>query len=148
MGEIKFIYESVLESEGRAYADVKKILQENGIPAKAMYHIMLAISEAFTNALIHGNNYDSAKKIEIRLNVNPDTISADVIDEGLCDLKALKNRKPSISTDEGGRGIDLIEKMADELEVRKSKDTGGMQVSMKFYRDKYENKKGHFVYRR
>ncbi len=143
-----FCYKSELESEGRAYTDVKKFLVEAGVSDKILYRIMLAVSEAFTNALEHGNNYDSNKKIEIRLTVNNKAIVADVIDEGLCDVKALQNRKSPISTDEGGRGIDLIQKMADRMEVLKNEDTGGMQVSMTFDLSKYENNKGHFVYRR
>jgi serine/threonine-protein kinase RsbW len=148
MGHKIFCYKSELESEDRAYTDVKEFLVEAGVPDKISYRIMLAVSEAFTNALEHGNNYNPDKKIEIRLTVNTTAIFADVIDEGLCDVKALQNRKSPVSTDEGGRGIDLIEKMADRIEVLKNEDTGGMQVSMKFDLSKYENNKGHFVYRR
>ena len=85
MGQTKFFYKSVLESEGQAYTDVKNVLQEAKIPARVMHKIMLAISEAFTNALIHGNRYDPEKTIEIRLSVNNKVVTADVIDEGLCD---------------------------------------------------------------
>ncbi len=148
MGQTKFFYKSVLESEGQAYTDVKKVLQEAKIPARAMHKIMLAISEAFTNALIHGNKYNPEKTIEIRLSVNNKAVTADVIDEGLCDMKALSNGKSPTSSDEGGRGIDLIEKMADEFEVRKNNRTGGMQVWMKFYGSRYEDIKDPYVYRR
>jgi anti-sigma regulatory factor (Ser/Thr protein kinase) len=148
MKQTKFCYRSELESEGRAYTDVKKFLENTGVPAKILHRIMLAVSEAFTNALIHGNNYDPDKKIEIRLAVNNEAVLADVIDEGLCDVKALHNRKSPVSTDEGGRGIELIEKMADRMEVLKDDNTGGIQVSMRFDMNKYEDNKGHFVYRR
>ncbi len=148
MGKAKFFYESALESEDRAYTDVKKVLEEANISPKTIHRIMLAVSEAFTNALIHGNEYDPEKKIEIRISVNNKAVLADVIDEGLCDMKALSNRKSPVSTDEGGRGVDLIESMADEMEVRKNNHTGGLQVSMKFYRSGCEEIKDRHVYRR
>jgi len=144
----KFIYESVLESEGQAYTDIKNLLSETNIHWKIINRIMLAISEAFTNAMIHGNKFIPDKKIEIDIAINDKWVTADVIDEGYCDITAVERREPPDSMQEGGRGVDLIESMASEVEIRKNSRTGGLQVSMKFDLSINEEIKNHHILRR
>ena len=65
MSIFKFIYVSNPDSEGKMYDDVRDLLIEWDIHHKLRNHILLAISEAFTNALIHGNKADPGKKIQL-----------------------------------------------------------------------------------
>jgi len=134
-----FKYPSVLESEGQMYQEVKGVLSSSGIPDAMMYKILLVISEAFTNAMIHGNKYDPDKMIEISIVVNNKDIIADIIDEGQGDIENLRSRKPPELMQEGGRGVDLIESIADRVNISRSPYTSGLQVSMVFDRSKYMN---------
>lgn len=138
----------MLESEGKAYTDIKNLLSGVNIHWKIINRIMLAISEAFTNALIHGNKYDPEKKIEIRIAINDKVVIADVIDEGHCDIAAMKRRESPDYMQEGGRGVDLIESMASEVEIRKNGHTDGLQVSMKFDIGINEEIENHHILRR
>ncbi len=137
----QFKYRSVSESEQRMFNDVKTFLVKQGVKQELLYNILLAISEGFTNALVHGNNYDSGKYIEINLAVNDEEVFADIIDEGNCDLEAINTRKPAGKLQEGGRGIDLIEYYADGLKASKSETTGGLKLSMSFRRNRCNLKK-------
>ena len=83
MKEFKFKYRSLLESEGAAYKDIKRTLQTAGLESKRMFRILLAISEAFTNALVHGNQFNSDKYVFVNITVNDSGITADIIDEGV-----------------------------------------------------------------
>jgi serine/threonine-protein kinase RsbW len=81
--------------------------------------LMLLLSEAVTNAIVHGNNEDPSKKVEVEIDIRPDSIITTVEDEG-------EGYDPDQESDdplneenllkEGGRGIFLIEEISDEIE--------------------------------
>lgn len=135
-----FKYESSLDSEGRMFNDLKSLLIEHEIPKQTLYNILLAVSEAFTNALVHGNRLNPDKMIELSLAINDGVVIADIIDEGDGDLEALNYRKPPGPMQEGGRGVDLMESFANQIAIRRNDRTGGLQVSMSFGRHGNEKK--------
>ncbi|MDR8392763.1 ATP-binding protein [Aliifodinibius sp. S!AR15-10] len=93
-------------------------------------NVMLALSEAVTNAIVHGNKQDSDKKVHIKASQNNQKLTISIKDEGegfdpsslpdpLQDENLLK---------EGGRGVYLIEQFADE--VTYSED--GTKITVRF----------------
>mgnify|MGYP001214763373 CR=1 FL=1 len=144
MKKFQFRYKSIMESEGRMYEDVKNILINTGMGRRRINSIMVAISEAFTNALIHGNNLNPDKSIEIRLTVNDKEINADIIDEGEGFNAAAPGRDTPELLSEGGRGVGLMRSMADDIRFYREEQNGGMIISMRFLRNndgEKENKK-------
>lgn len=141
MNFVKFKYSSVLESDHKMYDDIKAFLVEQDIDPKLINNIMLSVSEAFTNALLHGNQSDPNKSIQILITANNNEITADITDEGHGDVENLGGQKEVDLWREGGRGMMLIEAMTKEVTFGKSAETGGTQVSMKFDRNKYKTNK-------
>jgi len=139
MKEAAFIYPTELASEGRMYTDAKSFLSQLGWDAKKLHGVLLAISESFNNAMIHGNKWDPDKNVHVRLAVKKDFIDADIIDEGTGDIKRLKERKPSDLLAEGGRGIELIETFSDRVLIRNCENTGGVKISLRFEYDERES---------
>ncbi|HMB98970.1 MAG TPA: ATP-binding protein, partial [Balneolaceae bacterium] len=77
------------------------------------------LSEAVTNAIVHGNNEDPSKKVEVEINIKPDSIITTVEDEGEGYDPDQKSDNPLNEENllkEGGRGIFLIEEISDEIE--------------------------------
>lgn len=132
MSANRFTYRSVLESEGKMYDDIKGYLTECKISSKLCHNILLAISEAFTNALLHGNKLDPNKSIEISITVNDNEITADIVDEGSGNPDGFETGKNTDLWQEGGRGLMLMETLTDMVAFAKNPDTGGLQVSMIF----------------
>ena len=114
------------------YDDVKDFLGHTGCDKKLCYHIMLVISEAFTNALVHGNQWNPQKTVEVILDINNGVLTADILDEGKGDITQVNDRKPPGLLAEGGRGIDLMEAYAENVTIRRRDDSGGLKVSMQF----------------
>ncbi|RKX19761.1 MAG: hypothetical protein DRP51_06845 [Candidatus Zixiibacteriota bacterium] len=139
MSSARFTYRSVLESENKMYNDVKTFLVKQKINSKLINNIMLSVSEAFTNALLHGNQSDPNKSIQILITANNKEITADITDEGHGDVENPDGYKKADLWQEGGRGLMLIKTMTSEVSFGKSTETGGTQVSMKFDRNKYMN---------
>lgn len=93
-------------------------------------NVMLALSEAVTNAIVHGNKQDSDKKVHIMASQNNQKLTISIKDEGegfdpsslpdpLQDENLLK---------EGGRGVYLIEQFADEVTYSE----GGTKITVIF----------------
>ena len=119
------------------YDDVKSFLVGSEIPPRMMYKILLTVSEAFTNALVHGNRYDPAKSIGISIGVDEKTVTAEIVDEGAGNIAPIESRGRADSLQEGGRGVDLMESIADKINIQKSDRTGGLQISMTFEKGRY-----------
>ncbi len=111
--------------------EVATILQANGISEHRQNSFMLAVSEAFSNALIHGNERNPLKTIKLVLFINNDLLTADIIDEGRGGLAKITRRPPPTALSEGGRGVDLMRHYASAVRFSET-DDGGLKVSLRF----------------
>jgi serine/threonine-protein kinase RsbW len=105
---------------------VSDIQKQVDLDEKTTANLMLALSEAATNAIVHGNKLDKTKKVEIKLHFEPDRVIATVTDQG-------EGFDPDDSQDPlaeenllkaSGRGVFLIKELADEVEY----SDGGTKV--------------------
>lgn len=80
----------------------------------------LILSEAVTNAIVHGNGEDPSKSVQITVEVSDGSISAEVKDEGPgFEPNQKKNPlKEENLLDTGGRGIFLIQQFSDHMEFK------------------------------
>ncbi|RME21521.1 MAG: ATP-binding protein [Candidatus Zixiibacteriota bacterium] len=139
MPQYAFVYRSVGAAEGKMLDDLAAVVRENNIDERAANRFTLAVSEAFTNALLHGNRRDPTKEIRIEIDVNEREIHADIRDEGRNGLARIAARRPPAITSENGRGIDLITHYAEQVRFDET-PSGGLIVSLRFTRstDKHE----------
>ena len=80
-------------------------------------NIIIALTEAVNNAIIHGNNADSNKKVKVSFQAKNGNLSFTVKDEGRgFDFNNIPDpTDPSNENAEAGRGIFLIKTLADEV---------------------------------
>jgi len=82
----------------------------------------LVLSEAVTNAVVHGNREEQSKKVDVTVSVTNKSISADIIDEGEGftpdEEKDPLNEENLLDT--SGRGIFLIRQFTDYVEFKES----------------------------
>lgn len=94
-----------------------------------------AIAEAVTNAIEHGNAYDTATKVTVLVTLRPGELVISVADQGLKSLdQDQTTTTPRIEDtfdkeDKGGWGIWLIRSLMDEVEFSKA-PSGGNQIRM------------------
>jgi serine/threonine-protein kinase RsbW len=125
----EFHYPSTSESEGRVLDDLEAFMDRNAVQGPERHRFVQAVSEGFTNALIHGNQYDACKHVTVRLEVNEFALHADISDEGQGGLEKVNKRPRPSQYSEGGRGIDLIQHYANTVEFTEN-EKGGLTVSM------------------
>lgn len=96
--------------------------------------VLLGISEAVNNSIVHGNGLDIRKNVFLEIKYFNKQLFVIVKDEGrgfdqkcICDPTCEENLRK-----ENGRGIFLLRKMADEVDYT----DGGSSVMIKFNLDK------------
>ena len=116
--------------------DLSDLLEQLGLSRELKHKIMLVVSEAFTNAYLHGNRQDPDMDIKICLTVNETEISVDISDEGKEreGLKNIENKKPAAVFGENGRGVDLMRHYADTVRFERG-EKGGLKVLTTFVRE-------------
>ena len=113
--------------------DLEKILADNEVEIEAGRRFMLIISEAFNNAMIHGNGMDPKKQIKLSLSINGTRLRADIVDQGVQGLSAIRNKLPCDALAENGRGIDLIRHYSDEVDFAEDAE-GNLRTTVKIFR--------------
>ena len=109
-----------MESVGEVEAAAERIATEAGLDEDQRFHIGMAVREATVNAVLHGNDYDPARMIDVAFeNTGADFIFR-IADEGrgfdpdhLPDPLAPENLLRGT-----GRGIFLIRSLMDEVHFR------------------------------
>jgi serine/threonine-protein kinase RsbW len=137
MPSYSFRYPSRLESEEQMFDDFEAALKESGVRLKDCRGFLLAVSEAFNNAMVHGNESNPSKQVVVRLDVKETDIIADILDEGQGGLARLQARIPRGLLAEGGRGIDLIAHFADSVDYSQHA-SGGLLVTISIARRKVQ----------
>ncbi len=131
MATLKLKYKSIPESENQMLDAVLEFVVDNQVNDNTRHKFMLCISEAFTNALTHGNNFNPEKDININIVINEWVITADIIDEGKGGLDNIKCKNPPNLMSENGRGVDLMRHFCTSVDFQQT-SLGGLKVSFKF----------------
>ena len=73
---------SRIETVAAAAAVVAEFISRSGISDDAAFGIDMAVREAVTNAVLHGNRQDDEKTVDIVLKSSPDAVEISVHDQG------------------------------------------------------------------
>jgi serine/threonine-protein kinase RsbW len=94
-------------------------------------NISLAVREAATNALIHGNERDASKLVQVAFDVQKGSIEVEIQDQGtgFNPEKVDDPRDPGNVARTSGRGIFLMRSFMDSVTFEK-RNSDGMQVRL------------------
>ena len=134
MPEHKLKYQSTLESSERFIDDLQALLRHYEVEETLFQRLCLVLSEAFNNALLHGNKQDPNKTIRVVLQVNEKEILADITDQGKGGAEKVRARKAYGLMADHGRGIDLMQRLATATSFAEMSD-GGLKVTVSFRRE-------------
>ena len=123
--EMMITFDSRSSNESFARVAVAAFTTQLNPTLEEVADIKTAVSEAITNAIIHG--YDNqVKKIRIRCRVSDWTLYVEVEDKGIADVK--KAMEPMYTTrpdlDRSGMGFAFMEAFMDQVEVESEVGVG------------------------
>jgi serine/threonine-protein kinase RsbW len=124
------ILPSELENISRVEKLIDEISSSHNLSSEVYGKISVAIIEAVNNAILHGNQLDISKKVKIGYNIDEESISFFVGDEGKgFDYANIPDPTlPENLEKTHGRGIFLMNHLADDIEFAEN----GATVEMKF----------------
>ena len=95
-------------------------------------NLLISLTEAVNNAIIHGNRRDKSKKVSIRLKKLKDSIAVSVTDQGRgFDYRSLPDpTAPENLTRIGGRGVFLMRQLSDRISYANNGTTVELQFNI------------------
>ena len=110
---------------------VEEIAQDYNLSPKIRCNLLVSLTEAVNNAIIHGNQADEHKKVKINIQQQNTILSVIVEDEG----EGFDHKEVPDPTNEthiqmcGGRGVYLMKELSDELHFSRN----GSCVEIRFH---------------
>ena len=109
---------SRIETVAEAAAAVADFVTRSGVSEDAAFGIDMAIREAVTNAVVHGNGQDEDKVVDIVLKSSPEAVEISIHDQG---PGFNPNEVPDPTAEENilktsGRGIFFMRSFMDEVD--------------------------------
>jgi serine/threonine-protein kinase RsbW len=131
----KLVLDSKFEEMERLEPFINELKQWADINDEDSSRIMLSLSEAVNNAIIHGNNKDPEKQVVVHSALDEEnrilTISVEDEGEGFDPEEIPDPLKEENLLNESGRGVYLIRQYADELQFSE----GGSKATIIFQLD-------------
>ena len=130
MNRVSYTLESTLESVNKVEQTALQVAAKAGFDQDSCDSIGLAVREAAVNAVLHGNQYDPNKKMNVSYEMQGDSLVIQVADQG----KGLKEEaipdplSPENLMKQSGRGIFLIRSFMDEVRIRELQP--GTEITM------------------
>ena len=117
---MSFSLSSTMESVSEVEAAADKMAEAAGLDEDERFLFGMAVREAAVNAVLHGNEYDPAKKITVKLENTGTDLVISVADQGKgVDPDTLPDPLAPENLLRGtGRGIFLIRSFMDEVNFR------------------------------
>ena len=97
---------------------IERVLDKQNVPAEVYGNILISVTEAVTNAIMHGNNADESKTVCISHQQKDTCLKIKIEDEG---SGFDYDNVPDPTTNEnrlklGGRGVFLMKELSHKLE--------------------------------
>jgi serine/threonine-protein kinase RsbW len=109
-----------MESVSEVEAEAAKLAADAGLDEDECFHVTMAEREAAVNAVLHGNEYDPAKRITASFENTGAALVISIADQGKgLDLATLPDPlAPENLLRGSGRGVFLIRAFMDEVHFR------------------------------
>lgn len=126
----------VLESNPKQIIKVERFLeqikQQLHLDESKYFKLLIAVTEAVSNSIIHGNKQASSKKIILTCELNKKSLVVRIHDEGV-GIDIIKLPDPLTNENllrESGRGIFLMRSLMDTVEFVKTTEGGEVVMTM------------------
>lgn len=131
---IKLIFSSLPENVSSARLLVASVGSQLDLSLNDLEEIKVAVSEAVSNAIIHGYNNAQDNFVHLEMEITPNQLKISVIDQG-CGIPDVKQAmQPAFSTDPErmGLGFVFMQSFMDELKVTSEINKGTTVTMVKY----------------
>jgi len=117
------------------YSISQTLLKEIPLDERTSHFLLVAISEGFTNAVVHGNDMNPDKWVQMTFRIGQDFIRIEVEDEGVLPIHRDIAELTELAgpEEDSGRGLALIKDLVDEVSVETNSEGGNRLVFTRYF---------------
>ena len=142
MNKIELKFSSCIENEPFARTAIASFILPLNPSIDELSDIKTIVSEAVSNAIIHGYNYDSSKDVYLKAIITNNLLEICIQDYGVGIEnveEALKNRFTTrLDQERAGMGFSIMQSLSDSFDIRSQKDIGTRVTITKSFKKHYK----------
>ena len=145
MNKIELKFSSAIENEPFVRTSISAFILSLNPSLDELSEVKTIVSEAVSNAIIHGYNYDSSKDVYLRAKITDSILEVVVQDYGVgienIEEAMQANFTTKVNEQRAGMGFSIMQTLSDKFEVRSQKDIGTRITITKIFKKHYQDVK-------
>ena len=145
MNKIELKFSAKIENEPFVRTAVAAFILPLNPDIDELSEVKTIVSEAVSNAIIHGYEYNSSKDVYLRAKITDNILEIVIQDYGvgIDDIqKAMQfNYTTRLDQERAGMGFSIMQTLSDKLDVRSQKDIGTTITITKNFKKHYQEVK-------
>ena len=145
MNKIELKFSACIENEPFARTAVSAFILPLNPDLDELSEVKTIVSEAVSNAIIHGYKYDSSKDVYLKAHIRDNLLEIIIQDYGIGIENIEEALKESFTTrkdqEHAGMGFSIMQTFSDKFEIRSQKDIGTRVIITKNFKKHYQEVK-------
>ena len=145
MNKIELKFSACLENEPFARTAIAAFILSLNPTLDELSEVKTIISEAVSNAIIHGYNQDNTKDVYLKATITDNNLEVSIYDYGIGIENIEEALKATFTTrhdeEHAGMGFSIMKTLSDKFEIRSQKDIGTRITINKNFKRHYQEVK-------
>ena len=142
MNQIELKFSACIENEPFIRTAIASYILPLNPDLDELSEVKTIVSEAVSNAIIHGYNYDSSKDVLLKAKITDNILEIAIIDYGIGIENIEQAMQFNFTTrsdqERAGMGFSIMKTLSDKLDIRSQKDIGTRVTITKNFKKHYE----------
>lgn len=145
MNKIELKFSACIENEPFVRTSLASFILPLNPSLDELSEVKTVVSEAVSNAIIHGYNYDSSKDVYLKAKICDNVLEIIILDYGVGIDNVEEALKMSYTTrpdqERAGMGFSIMQTLSDKFDIRSQKDIGTRVTLTKNFKKHYQEVK-------
>lgn len=145
MNKIELKFSACIENEPFARTAVAAFILPLNPDLDELSEVKTLVSEAVSNAIIHGYNYNSNEEVYLKAKISDNILEIIIQDYGVGIENLEEALKSSFTTrkdqERAGMGFSIMQTLSDKFDIRSQKDLGTRVTITKSFKRHYQEVK-------
>lgn len=145
MNKIELRFSACIENEPFVRTSIAAFILPLNPDLDELSEVKTIVSEAVSNAIIHGYNYDSSKDVFLKAKISNNLLEIIIQDYGVGIENVEEALKANFTTrsdqERAGMGFSIMQTLSDKFQIRSQKDIGTRVTITKSFKRHYQEVK-------
>ena len=145
MNKIELKFSACIENEPFVRTAIASFILPLNPDLDELSEVKTIVSEAVSNAIIHGYNYDSSKDVYLKAKITNNLLEVSIQDYGIgienIEEALQANFTTRVDQERAGMGFSIMQTLSDNFNIRSQKDIGTRVTITKQFKKHYQEVK-------